>query len=141
MNGIQRAQEKHDNLLPPPVSASPRQIARQEWLHNAAELLVVFRSDVRVQRRMRPAQVVTQDQFALAVDEHVNGRLADCKVNTSALGWLVLAAEHQRGDKAAATELLGNSAHPQGMLWEIAERLLKPLADDALIAQAEDELL
>jgi hypothetical protein len=34
--------------------------------------------------------------------------------------------------------LLGNSDHPLGKLGEIAEVLLEPLVDDALIAQAED---
>jgi hypothetical protein len=37
--------------------------------------------------------------------------------------------------------LLGLSDHPQGALGEIAQALLEPLADDALIAQAEDDAL
>lgn len=138
---LKLAQLEHDNRLPVAVSETPQELARSEWLYNAAEQLVVFGSDVKLQRRMHPAQGVTQDQFALAVDEHVNGRLADCKVDTSALGWLVISALHRQADKTAAAELLGRSGHPLGMLGEIAEGLLEPLADDALIAQAEDELL
>lgn len=45
-----------------------------------------------------------------------------------------------QADKTATAELLGNSDHPRGKLGEIAEALLEPLADDALIAKAEDEL-
>lgn len=138
---LKLAQLEHDNRLPAQVSETPQELARSEWLHNAVEQLVEFRSDVKFQRRMRPAQGVTQDQFALAVDEHVNNRLAGGEVETSALGLLVISAQRRQGDKAAAAELLGRSSHTLGMLGEIAERLLEPLADDALIAQAEDELL
>jgi hypothetical protein len=138
---LKLAQLEHDNRLPAQVSETPQELARSEWLHNAVEQLVEFRSDVKFQRRMRPAQGVTQDQFALAVDEHVNNRLAGGEVETSALGLLVISAQRRQGDKVAAAELLGRSNHPLGMLGEIAERLLDPLADDALIAQAEDELL
>jgi hypothetical protein len=138
---LKLAQFEHDNRLPEQVSETPQEMARREWLYSAAEELVAFGADVKFQRRMRQAQGVTQAQFALAVDEHVNKRLADCQIYTSALGWLVISAQHHRGDKLAATELLGPSTHLLGMLGEIAEGLLEPLADDALIAQAEDELL
>jgi hypothetical protein len=122
---------------PPPVSHSPHEDARAEWLHNAAEELLRGCS-VSFQRRMRPQQGVTAEEFALAVDEYVNNRLADSEVDTPALGWLLIAAELGQVDKTSASELLGNSDHPLGKLGEIAEVLLEPLADDALIAQAED---
>ncbi|MFI8394163.1 hypothetical protein ACIGEI_09595 [Pseudomonas sp. NPDC078863] len=141
MNATELAQSEFDNRLPPPVSESPREVARSEWLYNAAEQLVRFGCDVSFQRRMRPAQGVTLAQFALAVDEHVNGRLADCEVTTASLGYLLIAAERGHADKVAAAELLGTSDHPLGKLGEIAEGLLRPLVDDALIAQAEDNEL
>jgi hypothetical protein len=128
----------HDAQLPPMVIESAQEVARAEWLYNAAEQLVRFGSDVVFQRRMRPQQGVTMQQFAFAVDEHVNNRLADCEVQTSALGWLLITAERGQVDKTATAELLGQSDHPQGKLGEIAEVLLEPLVDDALIAQAED---
>jgi hypothetical protein len=140
MNAIALAQREFDERLPPPVSETPQEIARAEWLYNAAEDLLRGVS-VTFQRRMRIAQGVSADQFALAVDEHVNKRLADCEVESSALGWLVIAAERGQTDKTATAELLGNSDHPLGMLGEIAESLLAPLAEDALQAQAEDDLL
>jgi hypothetical protein len=141
MNATALAQSEFDNRLPPPVSESPREVARTEWLYNASEQLVRFGCDVSFQRRMRPAQGVTLAQFALAVDEHANGRLADCEVTTASLGYLLIAAERGHADKVAAAELLGPSDHPLGKLGEIAEGLLRPLADDALIAQAEDNEL
>lgn len=137
MNAIALAQREFDNRQPPPVSESPQEIARAEWLYNAAEDLLRGVS-VTFQRRMRKPQGVTAGQFALAVDEHINKRLADCEVESSALGWLVITAERGQVDKVATAELLGRSDHPLGKLGEIAETLLAPLADDALKAQAED---
>jgi hypothetical protein len=122
------------------VSHSPHEDARSEWLYNAAEELLRGCS-VSFQRRMHAPQGVTADEFALAVDEYVNNRLADSEVHTPALGWLLIRAAIGSADKTAVTELLGNSDHPLGKLGEIAEGLLRPLADDALIAKAEDDEL
>lgn len=140
MNAALIAQLNYENRLPPPVSESPRDDARAEWIYNAAEDLLRG-CGVSFQRRMRSPQGVTAAQFALAVDEHINNRLADNEVHTSALGWLVITAERGQADKVSTAELLGHSDHPLGKLGEIAESLLKPLADDALKAQAEDDEL
>lgn len=137
MNAVLIAQLNYENRQPPPVSENTREMARAEWLYNAAEELLRGVS-VAFQRRMRKPQGVTADQFALAVDEFVNKRLADCEIDTSALGWLLIAAERGQADKISAAELLGQSDHPLGKLGEIAETLLRPLADDALKAQAEE---
>lgn len=137
MNAIALAQREFDNRQPPPVSESPQEIARAEWLYNAAENLLRGFS-VAFHSRMSKPLGVTANQFALAVDEHVSKRLADCEVETSALGWLIITAERGQIDKVSTAELLGRSDHPLGKLGEIAESLLEPLADDALKAQAED---
>ncbi|KRP59046.1 hypothetical protein [Pseudomonas trivialis] len=134
-------QERYDAQLPPLVSESAVEIARREWLYNATEQLVRFGQDVKVQRRLRRPQVVTVAQLALAADELANIRQASCEVGTPALGWLLIANSCGRADKDAAAELLGRSDHPFGKLGEIAEALLRPLADDALAAQAEDDEL
>ncbi|PRW68818.1 hypothetical protein C7A09_11110 [Pseudomonas fluorescens] len=134
-------QERYDAQLPPPVSESAVEIARSEWLYNATEQLVRFGQDVKVQRRLRRPQVVTVAQLALAADEIANNRQASCEVGTPALGWLLIANNCGRADKDATAELLGRSDNPFGKLGEIAEALLRPLADDALAAQAEDEEL
>ncbi|WP_445572115.1 hypothetical protein [Pseudomonas sp. E102] len=136
---LKTCQAMHDGQLPPMVSESPREVARAEWLYNAVESLLRG-VDVKFQRRWNQARAVTVADLALAVDEHVNNRLADCKVNSPALGWLLLSADG-RADKNAVAELIGPSDHPFGKLGEIAQALLEPLADDALIAQAEDNEL
>lgn len=138
MNAALIAQLNYENRQPPPVSESPREVARAEWLYNAVEQLVRFGGDVSFQRRMRKPQGVTQAQLALAIDEFANGRLADGEVGTPALGFMLMAVERGQVDKTAAAELKGPSDHPFGKLGEIAQALLEPLADDALIAQAED---
>ncbi|WP_371916836.1 hypothetical protein [Pseudomonas sp. VI4.1] len=66
---------------------------------------------------------------------------AGSEVHTPALGWLLITTAIGNGDKTAMAELLGNSDHRLGKLGEIAEALLQPLVDDALIAQAEDAAL
>lgn len=133
-------QAMHDAQLPPMVSESAQEVARTEWLYEATEKLVRFRTDVKFQRRMCQSQGVRVSQFALAVDEHVNNRLANCEVISPALGWLLVTTD-DKPDKNAVAELLGPSDHPLGKLGEIAEGLLRPLVDDALIAQAEDNEL
>ena len=135
MNAALIAQLNYENRTPPPASESPRDDARAEWLYNAAEELLRG-CGVSFQRRMRKPQGVTAAQFALAVDEHVNKRLADCEIETSALGWLLISAERGQADKTSTAELLGRSDHPLGKLGEIAEELLAPMADDAIKAQA-----
>jgi hypothetical protein len=140
MNAALIAQLNYENRQPPPVSESAVEIARREWLYNATEQLVRFRMDVKFQRRMCQPLGVRVSQFALAVDEHVNNRLANCEVSSPALGWLLVTTD-DKPDKSAVAELLGPSDHPFGKLGEIAEALLRPLVDDALIAQAEDDEL
>lgn len=130
-------QAAHDAKLPPMVSESQQEIARAEWLYNAVEDLMRGTS-VAFQRRMHSPQAVTMADFDLAVDAHVNRRLADCEVGSPALGRLLNSLAAGRLDKTAEIELLGHSDHIFGMRGEIAESLLEPLADNALKAQAED---
>jgi hypothetical protein len=140
MNTTHFSPLKHVRHHPPLVSESPQDAARADWLYNAAEELLRGNS-VSFQRRMRPQQGVTAEEFALAVDEYVSNRLADSEseVHTPALGWLIITAERGHADETATAELLGDCDHPLGKLGEIAEALLEPLADDALLAKAEDE--
>lgn len=141
MNATALAQSEFDNRLPPPVSESPLELARAEWLYNAVEQLVTLGCDVKVQRRLRKPEVVKVAQLALAADELVSTRQANCDIGTPALGWLLIANNCGRADKDSTAELLGQSDHPFGKLGELAEALLRPLVNDALIAQAEDDEL
>ncbi|WP_218643224.1 hypothetical protein [Pseudomonas gingeri] len=141
MSALRKAQFGHDEKLPPPVSESALELVRDEWLYNAVEQLVRFGGDVKFQRRLRTPQGVTVAQLALAADELVNARQANCDIGTPALGWLLVANNCGRADKKSTAELLGQSDHPFGKLGELAETLLQPLVNDALIAIAEDNEL
>jgi hypothetical protein len=140
MNTIQIARSKTLPRQAPLVNDSTPDDAWADWLYSAVEELL--RGDnVSFQRRMHKPQGISAEDFALAVDEYVNNRLADNEVHTPALGWLLITTAIGHSDKTAVAELLGDSDHPLGKLGEIAESLLLPLVDDALTAKAGDEEL
>ena len=132
-------QERYDAQLPPPVSESAVEIARKEWIDNAVETLVDRRSDVNFKRRLHSAQGVTFKTFAAEVEQFAIN--SDSK-SPCAIGEMVIAG--LLGDRFlardGAVDLLA-VADPKEQLRIIAQRLVDPLADDALAAQAEDDEL
>lgn len=137
MSALRKAQFEHDEQLPPPVSETAQEVVREEWLHNAVEQLLLG-CDVKFQRRMRKAQGVTVEELDDSVGQFARTSLASSGASASFLGRLLIENSRGRVDKVSTAELLGPSDHPHGKLGEIAERLLRPLVKDALIAQAED---
>lgn len=136
---LQICQERYDAQLPPPVSESAVEIARKEWIDNAVETLVDRRSDVQFKRRMHSAQGVTFKAFAAEVEQFAIN--SDSK-SPCAIGEMVIAG--LLGDRFLArdgAEDLLAVADPKEQLRIIAQRLVEPLADDALADQAEDEEL
>ena len=132
-------QERYDAQLPPPVSESAVEIARKEWIDNAVETLVDRRSDVKFKRRLHSAQSVTFKTFAAEVEQFAIN--SDSK-SPCAIGEMVIAG--LLGDRFLArdgAEDLLAVADPKEQLRIIAQRLVEPLANDALIAQAEDDEL
>lgn len=132
-------QERYDAQLPPPVSESAVEIARKEWIDNAVETLVDRRSDVQFKRRMHSVQGVTFKTFAAEVEQFAIN--SDSK-SPCAIGEMVIAG--LLGDRFLArdgAEDLLAVADPKEQLRIIAQRLVEPLADDALAAQAEDDEL
>lgn len=132
-------QERFDAQLPPPVSESAVEIARKEWIDSAVETLVDRRSDVQFKRRMHSAQGVTFKTFAAEVEQFAIN--SDSK-SPCAIGEMVIAG--LLGDRFLArdgAEDLLAVADPKEQLRIIAQRLVEPLADDALAAQAEDDEL
>lgn len=135
MGALRKAQFEYDNRLP---GEHPDDVPERIWIDNAAEALLEGR-DVKFRRRLRSPQGVTFDQFAAAVDEFVMGQLGASGISPSALGRLVLAAKRKDVSEArgAADEAIA-SADPDEALREVARSLLRPLAQDGLIAQAEE---
>lgn len=132
---MQICQARYDAMLPPePVDNSE---AERIWVDNVAYDLLDGQ-DVKFQRRMRSPQGVTHEQFAQAVDEYVMANVN----SPSVIGRLILAAIRRDTSDAmgAAIEALC-APDPKEALREIARILLRPLAADGLIAQAEDDEL
>jgi hypothetical protein len=139
MNAFKALQREYDNRLPPPVSETPREAAAEEWIESGVDELLNC-GDVKFQRRFRKPQGVTFEQFATAVDMHVIEACGRPGASPSVIGRLVLLGRVSSLSeiKSAADEAIG-TADPRQTLREIAETLLRPLAGDALIAQAEDD--
>jgi hypothetical protein len=139
MSAQREAQFEFDNRMPPPVSESAVEIARKEWIDNAVETLVDRRSDVHFKRRLHSQQGVTFKAFAAEVEQFAIN--SDSKSPCS-IGEMVIAG--LLGDRFLArdgAEDLMAVADPKEQLRIIAQGLVEPLANDALIAQAEDDEL
>jgi hypothetical protein len=136
MNAALRiAQYEYDNRLPVDLCDA----AEQQWIENGVYTLIELRSDVSFKRRLHPKQGVTFEQFAQAVDEYVMQQLSGSGISASVLGRLIMAAKFgSPSEVATAADEALNSPDPDEALRQIAVRLLKPLARDGLIAQAED---
>lgn len=132
---MQICQARYDAMLPPePVDNSE---AERIWVDNAACDLLDGQ-DIKFQRRMRSPQGVTQERFAQAVDEYVMANVN----SPSVIGRLILAAIRRDTSDAQGAAIEAICApDPKEALREIARILLRPLAADGLIAQAEDDEL
>ena len=126
--------------LPPPDLDEYYDNAKDNWLIDAAESLI-HGSDIKIHRRYRRPQGVAHAQFLTAVQMHLIDRQIAGEDSEDWFAQLVVDAATGAPCKRVALRLLGESRHTHGMLFEIAEKLLEPLAHDALIAQAEDNEL
>lgn len=134
------AQSIHDHALPPEDVG--RDEAVNSWLAESAEQLVRFHSDVMFKPRFGPLRGVTFDRFARAVDEYAMQQLSASGANPAALGYLILGAKFgSPAEASTAADGALNVPDPEQALRQIAEGLLEPYADDALLAKAEDDLL
>lgn len=132
---MQICQARYDAMLP--LDPADTVEAERIWVGNAA-LELLDGQDVKFQRRMRSPQGVTHEQFAQAVDEYVMANVS----SPSVIGRLILAGIRKDASDAhgAAVEAIG-APNARDALFEIASTLLRPLAADGLIAQAEDDEL
>jgi hypothetical protein len=141
MNALQSAQIQFDGRLPTPVSETPQELAEAEWIANGVEQLLMG-ADVKVKRRFRAERSVTFAQFAQAVDEFAMEQLSRFCKAPGALGVMVIGSLIRCRTTAlqGATDALASPA-PLGELIRIAEDLLRPLAEEGVKAQVEDDLL
>lgn len=134
MSALRKAQFLYDNAEPEPDTGADE--AERIWVDDGAEELLA-RRDVIFQRGFRK-QGVTYEQFGAAVDEHLSEALATDQISPAALGMLYLAARSgvPSDCRTAAAAFIPDADEA---LREVARKLLRPLAKDGLLAQAEDE--
>ncbi|WP_434676190.1 hypothetical protein [Pseudomonas sp. D3-10] len=131
-------QERYDNASPDDDSARDEAISR--WVEDNAEHLVRG-GDVMFRPRFGPPRGVTQGRFVEKLCDHLRSLQEAQEDDLGELALLVLEVENGGPAKTHARNVAGVSDNPRGKLYEIAESLLEPYADDALIAQAEDNEL
>ncbi|AIR90490.1 hypothetical protein [Pseudomonas cremoricolorata] len=137
MRALQAAQWQYDNQLPPPVSESAEEEAERCWIEEGIDQLMRG-ADYVFKRRMRPQQGVTQERFAVAVEEFAMDRLCQGTGNTL-LGRLILSAHAKHGgDSQEAAHNLLAVPDPDEALRQIAHDLLMPFAEQGVLAQAEE---
>ncbi|WP_040263738.1 hypothetical protein [Pseudomonas massiliensis] len=136
MNALLKAQLRYDNAEPADDSAE--QEALQRWIDDAAERLARG-EDIKVSRRGWHVATVTHADFLLRVQEHLTCRLdQDDDLN---FAQLVVDAMCGNARQAMARRLLGPTDHSLGVLHEIAESMVKHLAEAGVEQdRADDEL-
>ncbi|WP_163020321.1 hypothetical protein [Pseudomonas viridiflava] len=119
--------------------ARPRPPDEQQWIENHAEYLMRG-ADVKFKRRMHSEQSVTLERFHNALDELLMERLSRTGASNWSLG-MVMHGVITGNVSMARDGLVEALSLPdcKRAIIEVAENLLRPLAADGLIAQAEDE--
>ncbi|WP_122563903.1 hypothetical protein [Pseudomonas viridiflava] len=119
--------------------AKPCTSAEQQWIENHAEYLMRG-TDVKFKRRMHSEQGVTLERFHNALDELLMERLSRTGASNWSLGMVVhgVITGNVSMARDGLVEALGLPDCKRGII-EVAETLLRPLAADGVIAQAEDE--
>ncbi|QPG62102.1 hypothetical protein HFV04_021620 [Pseudomonas sp. BIGb0427] len=134
MGALRKAQFEYDNRQAPPV-VDARDSARQAWLEEAGEQLARG-SDIKVQRRLRAPRIVTFAEFKTHIQLLLLKRWEDGEDKGDWLAEIVIQAAFGEPCRTTAASLLGDNK-PDQHLIDLAAEFLEPLADDALIAQAE----
>ncbi|QHF28545.1 hypothetical protein [Pseudomonas sp. R32] len=135
MGALRKAQFEYDNRQAPPA-IDARADARLAWQEEAGELLARG-SDIKVQRRLRAPRTVTFAEFKTHIQLLLLKRWEEGEDKGDWLAEIVIQAAFGEPSRSTAASLLGDEK-PDQCLIELAAEFLEPLADDALIAQAED---
>ena len=135
MSALRKAQWLYDNAEP--VDDSAHQEAIQAWIEDKAEQLVGG-ADVLVRQRFGQPVGIRQDQFVAKVAEHLRALQEAEQDDLNALALLLLQAETGGPVKNMVGEVVGQSNHSRGKLYEIAESILEQYAQAGVEADAED---
>lgn len=135
MGALRAAQWRYDNAEPEDDSA--HQEAVQAWIEDKAEQLVGG-ADVLVRQRFGSPVGIRQDQFVAKVAEHLRALQEAEQDDLNALAVLLLQAETGGAVKNMVEDVVGQSDHSRGKLYEIAESMLEQYAQAGVAADAED---
>lgn len=138
MSALRKAQWLYDNAEPEDNSAHQETI--QAWIEDKAEQLIGG-ADVLVRQRFGPPVGIRQDQFVAKVAEHLRALQEAEQDDLNALALLLLQAETGGSVKNMVGEVVGQSDHSRGKLYEIAESILEHYAQAGVEADAEDAAL
>jgi len=138
MGALRAAQWRHDNAEPADDSAY--QEAAQQWIESNAESLVGG-CDVLIPQRFGGPVGVRQDQFVAKVAEHLRALQEAEKDDLNALALLLLQAQAGGPVKSMVEDVIGQSDHCRGKLYEIAESMLDQYAEQGLRHEADEARL
>ncbi|MBC3503546.1 hypothetical protein HU761_19295 [Pseudomonas sp. SWRI59] len=138
MGALRAAQWRYDHAEPDDDSA--HQEAAQNWIESKAEELVGG-CDVLIPQRFGGPVGVRQDQFVAKVAEHLRSMQEAEQDDITALAQLLLQAQAGGPVKSMVEDVVGQSDHVNGKLYEIAETMLDQYADQGLQYEADEARL
>lgn len=138
MGALRAAQWRYDHAEPDDDSA--HQEAAQNWIESKAEELVGG-CDVLIPQRFGGPVGVRQDHFVAKVAEHLRSMQEAEQDDITALAQLLLQAQAGGPVKSMVEDVVGQSDHVNGKLYEIAETMLDQYADQGLQYEADEARL
>ena len=138
MGALRAAQWRYDHAEPEDDSAY--QEAAQNWIESKAEELVGG-CDVLIPQRFGGPVGVRQDQFEAKVVEHLRSLQEAEQDDLPALVRLLLQAQVGGSVKNMVEDVVGQSDHCKGKLYEIAEAMLEQYVDQGLSYDADEARL
>ncbi|MBV4536901.1 hypothetical protein [Pseudomonas urmiensis] len=138
MGALRAAQWRYDHAESDDDSA--HQEAAQNWIESKAEELVGG-CDVLIPQRFGGPVGVRQDQFVAKVAEHLRSMQEAEQDDITALAQLLLQAQAGGPVKSMVEDVVGQSDHVNGKLYEIAETMLDQYADQGLQYEADEARL
>ncbi|WP_338724906.1 hypothetical protein [Pseudomonas juntendi] len=138
MGALRAAQWRYDHAEPDDDSAY--QEAAQNWIGSKAEELVGG-CDVLIPQSFGGPVGVRQEQFVAKVAEHLRSLQEAEQDDITALAQLLLQALTGGPVKSMVEDIVGQSNHVNGKLYEIAEAMLEQYVDQGLSYDADEARL
>lgn len=138
MGALRAAQWRYDHAEPDDDSA--HQEAAQQWIENNAESLVGG-CDVLIPQRFGGPVGVRQEQFVAKLAEHLRSLQEAEQDDITALALLLLQAQTGGPVKSMVADVVGQSGHCRGKMYEIAESMLEKYVEQGLRHEADEAQL